>query len=188
MDESKVPNLTRRKRTIGMIVIVILLSVLAIAGIRGIVLERKAMLLAQSASDGEKLEQVSKVDTTVTVDTVKVDTLEKKPAVVMQKSTPPKSKYEPIDPSELAFELRGYYMRGIVGSDGTVPSGGFDEFLCEGQTLELESNEFQDGFILTKDYGKIKIRFSNSIHGDGFSIWLTAKQKAALKKALKSGQ
>ena len=95
--------------------------------------------------------------------------------------------YEQVDPSELSFTIKDFYYDAIVDSPGVAKPIGREvgEFFCEGHKLELKSKQFEDGFIVTVDYGKIKIQFSSSLSGSSFALWLTHEQKKALK-ALKS--
>ena len=89
--------------------------------------------------------------------------------------------YVEVDPSELAFSIRDFYCDGVVSSEGTKPIGGeVGEVTCEGKALELVSKQFDDGFIVTKEYGKIKVCFSSSLSGESFSVWLTPPQREAL--------
>ena len=99
----------------------------------------------------------------------------------------PKDDYKSVDPAVLSFELKGYYSRSVVG-EGGIPKtvgGQVEELICEGKKIELVSNKFAEGFLETKEYGKIKIQFSTSLTSSGFSVWLTEKQKEALIKAFK---
>ncbi len=90
--------------------------------------------------------------------------------------------YEAVDPAELSFELRGYRSRSMVTAEGPKTIGGaVQEFLCEGKSIELAKNDFEGEFLVTKDYGKVKIQFSPSLTSGGFSVWLTPKQKESLK-------
>jgi hypothetical protein len=116
------------------------------------------------------------------VDTSDVASKTIPPAPTAPQGQPPvdADKYEPADPSELSFSIKDMNYR--TGPDGETPtSGNVGHFICEGHELQLAKQEFEDGFIVTKDYGKIKIRFSRSLFSSGFSVWLTAKQKEALK-------
>lgn len=104
------------------------------------------------------------------------------------KPSEPKDDYQPVDPGELSFELKGFYSRSVVG-EGGIPKtvgGEVEELICEGKKIELVSNKFDGEFLETKQYGKIKIQFSSSLTSSGFSLWLTPKQKEALIKAFKS--
>jgi hypothetical protein len=97
--------------------------------------------------------------------------------------------YKKVSPSDLDFRLKASGYSGIVDPDGVKPTGGtIVEFFCEGHVLELESNQFEGGFVSTKDYGKIKIRFPSSLtSGGSFTVWLTGKQKKALKELKQKG-
>ncbi len=105
-------------------------------------------------------------------------------AGTMAEATPAETtieEYVEVDPSELAFSMEDFYYEGMVTSEGMEPTGGeVGKFLCEGQALELASNEFIDGFIVTKEYGKVKILFTTHISGSSFSVWLTPTQKKAM--------
>jgi len=92
-------------------------------------------------------------------------------------------KYEQVDPMELSFSIKDFSHRSVIDEDGGKPIGGnIGELTCSGKKIELISHEFEDGYILTKKYGKIKIRFSTSLTGEGFSLWITPSQKQALKE------
>jgi len=95
--------------------------------------------------------------------------------------------YQPIDPTELSFELKGYYSRSFVGEDGIPKTvgGKVEQLICEGKTIELVSNEFDGEFLETKQYGKIKIQFSSSLTSSGFIVWLTPKQKEVILRTFK---
>lgn len=96
-----------------------------------------------------------------------------------------REEYERVEPSDLSFAINDFHYDALVDSSGyATPIGGkVGEFLCEGQKLELNSEEFENGFIVTKDYGKIKIRFDSSLTGSpSFLLWLTPKHKVALKE------
>lgn len=107
------------------------------------------------------------------------------PAAESVKAPPPAEAvpevYEVVDPAELAFSIEDFYYDGVVTEEGMQPTGGeVGTFTCEGQVLELETPEFVDGFIVTKDYGKIKILFTTSLSGGSFSVSLKPSQKEAL--------
>lgn len=95
--------------------------------------------------------------------------------------------YELVDSQALKFRLQGQADYGTDrDDDGIKPVGGkVGTFSCEGQKLELTSEKFEDGFILTKDYGKIKIRFTTTMLGTVLNVFVTPAQKgrlAALRK------
>jgi len=92
--------------------------------------------------------------------------------------------YQLVDPSELMFSIRDFYYEGVSTDEGTKPTGGeVGKLICEGHEIELQSPEFEGGFIVTKNYGKIKIRFGSSVSGaTSFAIWLTPEQKSKFKE------
>ena len=91
--------------------------------------------------------------------------------------------YQEVDPKELSFTIKDYHHRCVLDEDGGKPiEGEIGTLICDGKSVELLSNKFEDGYIITKEFGKIKIRFSASLMRTGFSIWLTPSQKNALKE------
>lgn len=70
--------------------------------------------------------------------------------------------YESVDPTELTcyFTLpEGVSLTEEMGADGqTHIRGSIADLICEGKEVELESNEIVDGFITTKEFGKIMIK------------------------------
>jgi len=90
--------------------------------------------------------------------------------------------YNFVAPSELAFTLKDFHYDAAVGEGGTAkPIGGkIGTLLCNDKVIDLENNEFENGFITTKEYGKIKILFSSSLTETGMAIYLTNIQKKAL--------
>ena len=93
-------------------------------------------------------------------------------------------KYEQVDPQVLSFTIKDFFHKSIIGKDGSKPIGGeVGELTCNRKKIELLIHKFEDGYILTKKYGKIKIRFSSSLTGKSFTIWLTPSQKKALKES-----
>jgi hypothetical protein len=117
-------------------------------------------------------------------ETVEQAVAEPEPQLVEQAQP---EEYVEVDPSELAFMIEDFYYDGVVGPDGMEPIGGeVGRFTCEGQVLELTSPEFVDGFIETKEYGRIKVRFTTQLGGGSFAVWLTPTQKQALLALRKS--
>jgi hypothetical protein len=111
----------------------------------------------------------------------KAEELKKPSSSTVKNATADEDKYEEVNPAELSFEMRDYNKMGVVGKGGLQPTGGhIGQFLCEGHPLLLSSDKFEDGFVVTKEYGKIKVAFGNPLHGESFSVYLTAKQKRAL--------
>ena len=100
-----------------------------------------------------------------------------------------KEVYEKINPSEFSFNFYGSMKRLHVDSAGNVldVEGEVDELSLSGNKLALESKALtkigNDVFIITKDYGKIKVTFNSNGQA---KIWLTPKQKKMFKKLLKS--
>jgi len=89
--------------------------------------------------------------------------------------------YELVEPQVLRFSLKGHKYESETTEEGIKPTGGtVGAFSCEGQKIELASDKFEDGFIVTKYYGKIKIRFSQGMMGTFPNIFLTPGQKGAL--------
>ncbi|MCY3023193.1 MAG: hypothetical protein NTW87_29805 [Planctomycetota bacterium] len=90
--------------------------------------------------------------------------------------------YEMIEPQALKFRMQGQADYGNDrDDDGIKPNAGkVGTFTCEGTKLELANEQFVDGFIVTKDYGKVKIRFTTTMIGTVLSVYLTPEQKARL--------
>ncbi len=65
-------------------------------------------------------------------------------------------KYEPVSASEFNVSMR---LSGDVrwDKDGKANGGPIESLSFWGHKLELANNMIKDGFIHTKDYGKIKI-------------------------------
>ncbi len=77
----------------------------------------------------------------------------------------------------------------VVGAVGKTEAlgGSFNEFICEGKKVEVESNSIlEGGHIETRDYGKIRVEFANSVSKASLSIWMTQKQKNKMLDALKA--
>ncbi len=55
------------------------------------------------------------------------------------------------------------YKGTIVAPGVSQPSGTVAELQCNGKDVELASKDMVDGIILTKAYGKVKVRFSSMI-------------------------
>lgn len=90
--------------------------------------------------------------------------------------------YKLIDQEEINCEIRDFYYNGVVASDGVKPIGGeIGEFSCNGKVLQLTMKKFDDGFVVTKDYGKIMIRFDSSLYGTTFAVLMTDMQRDAIK-------
>lgn len=93
------------------------------------------------------------------------------------------SKYQLIDVTSARFRLVGqkYDANSERTDEGIKPNGGtVGTFSCGGNKIELASDKFENGFIVTKEYGKIKIRFTEGMAGTLLSVFLTAEQKGQL--------
>jgi hypothetical protein len=90
--------------------------------------------------------------------------------------------YELVDTATLQFRIRGQSYDGSTrDDDGVKPSGGkVGDLSCEGQKIELTSDKFEDGFIATKQYGKIKVRFTPTMLGEVLNVFVTPAQKQML--------
>jgi len=94
--------------------------------------------------------------------------------------------YEELDPSEISCGVKGAVFTKSHTADGYRFVGvSVEKLICEGQEIPLVSREFDGGFLITRDYGKIKIMFGEDTLTPSFSIWVTPEQKKALLTALK---
>lgn len=79
-------------------------------------------------------------------------------------TTPATLLYELVDPAQLncGFSMpEGATLTETMGADGrTHLEGTIGDLICEGKQVKLESNKVVDGFITTKDFGKIRIELS----------------------------
>lgn len=119
-------------------------------------------------------------------------------AAFQETSRPPKAgvkeSYKPVHYTEIACAFKDFYYEGTVGEGGSVlpTGGGIGEFRCalggsldRAKPIELAAKEFREGFIETKSFGKIKVRFRSSLTGDDqYIIFMTDRQKAGLKNYL----
>lgn len=107
-------------------------------------------------------------------------------AAVARESEADPENFERVDPRELNCTLNFLFHRSAVRNGVSKPiSGEVGEFICNGQSIELLSQKVEDGYILTKEWGKVGVRFSTSVSAMGFettSIWLIPSQKAALRE------
>ena len=94
--------------------------------------------------------------------------------------------YEELDPSELSCGVKGASFTKSNTADGYRFEGvSVEKLICEGQEIPLVSRKFDGDFLITRDYGKIKIMFGEDTLTPSFSIWVTPEQKKALLTALK---
>lgn len=62
--------------------------------------------------------------------------------------------YEPVDTKELSFAIKNYYHKCVLDKDGGKPiEGEIGELICNGESIELLSHKFEDGYIVTKKFG-----------------------------------
>ena len=99
-------------------------------------------------------------------------------------AAPAGDNYQMLGPHDARCGITNFTYDGVLeGSRMVKPiSGKVGLFLCENQKIALASPNFEDGFILTRDYGKIKVRFGMSLSGTLFTLWMTPEQKEALIK------
>lgn len=99
-------------------------------------------------------------------------------------AAPAGDNYQPMGPRDVRCGITNFSYDGVMEGPRMVKpmSGKVGLFLCENQKIELASPNFEDGFILTRDYGKIKVRFGMSLSGTLFTLWMTPEQKGALMK------
>ncbi len=99
-------------------------------------------------------------------------------------AAPAGDNYQMLGPYDVSCGITNFSYDGVLENSRMVKpvSGKVGLFLCEDQKIELASPNFEDGFILTRDYGKIKVRFGMSLSGTTFTLWMTPEQKKALMK------
>lgn len=106
------------------------------------------------------------------------------PPTVVPTSVPPtptQEQYEPITTADFQPNMQ---LSGEIRWDanGLVSGGPVDSFSFWGQDIELTSNMITDGFLSTKDYGKILIK----ANGNGsMHIELTPSQQIKIKQLKK---
>jgi len=90
-------------------------------------------------------------------------------------------KYEPVSASEFNVSMK---LSGRVSwdKDGLANGGPIDSLSFWGHELVLTSNMIKDGFIHTKDYGKILIRCNPDF---SFRMELTQTQQKRLRELRK---
>ena len=86
-----------------------------------------------------------------------------------------------LDPSDVSCKLEGASFLRTITSDGyKVQVDDVKGLLCEGQSIDLERPSAKGDFLLTKDYGRIKLEFGGGTFSPTVSLWVTAKQREAL--------
>jgi len=94
--------------------------------------------------------------------------------------------YEELHPSEISCGVKGASFTKSNTADGYKFEGvSVQKLICEGQEIPLVSRKFDGDFLITRDYGKIKIMFGEDTLTPSFSIWVTPEQKKALIMAFK---
>jgi len=94
--------------------------------------------------------------------------------------------YEELDPSEISCGVKGASFTKSNTAGGYRFEGvSVEKLICEGQEIPLVSRNFHGDFLITRDYGKIKIMFGEDTLTPSFSIWVTPEQKKALLTAFK---
>jgi len=85
--------------------------------------------------------------------------------------------YKSLDPKDLDCSLTLPKGQSIsVSSKGKI-AGTVSGLKCEGRDIPLETTEIRDGFVLTKQYGKLKLEHQL---GSGLGLAVTSKQKGQL--------
>jgi hypothetical protein len=103
---------------------------------------------------------------------------------------PVEEKYEQVNPSELSIDFQADIPGAVRwDADGNITEfggGKVTRFTVGGKPIELVSDDLllegKEVFIVTKDYGKIKVTFNSSFT---ISLWLKPSQKAKLMELVK---
>ena len=89
----------------------------------------------------------------------------------------------------LMCHFKNAYVEGTVGKNGEqIPDGGgFDAFMCKmkntkEKSISLNKKKFVAGYVETKDFGKIKSRFSAE---GALVMYATSTQEEQLTKFLR---
>ncbi len=102
----------------------------------------------------------------------------------------PVEKYEQVDPSKLLIDFQadipGEVRWDAAGNITAFGGGKVTRFTVGGKPIELVSDDMlleeKEVFIVTKDYGKIKVTFNSNFT---ISLWLKPSQKAELLRLIK---
>lgn len=92
--------------------------------------------------------------------------------------------YKPLDPEELQCALQGFSYEVEIGEGGKPlpPRGHIGRFFCAEKEIPLLKNEVDRGFIVTRDFGKIKMEASASVTRSEIYLFVTDRQLKALKE------
>lgn len=92
--------------------------------------------------------------------------------------------YTVLDLEELQCSLENYDYEAVIGEGGeaVLTGGNIGRFLCADKEIPLRKNDFEEGFIVTRDFGRIKIAGSSSLLNSGFALYVTDRQREALKE------
>jgi hypothetical protein len=90
-----------------------------------------------------------------------------------EKGPPPK-----FGETKIAVELIQYNYLGIVAGDGLVkPQGGsIEKVLVAGKDVALTRHDFSEGYIHTKEFGRIEVLFGASVTGECVLLVATPDQ------------
>lgn len=102
----------------------------------------------------------------------------------------PVEKYEQVDPSKLSIDFQadipGEVRWDAEGNITAFGGGKVTRFTVGGKPIELVSDDMlleeKEVFIVTKDYGKIKVTFNSNFT---ISLWLKPSQKAEILELIK---
>ena len=105
-------------------------------------------------------------------------------------AAPVEEKYEQVNPSELSIDFQADIPGAVRwDADGNITEfggGKVTRFAVGGKPIELVSDDLllegKEVFIVTKDYGKIKVTFNSNFT---ISLWLKPSQKEKFMELIK---
>jgi hypothetical protein len=105
-------------------------------------------------------------------------------------AAPVEEKYEQVDPLELSMDFQADIPGAIRwDADGNITEfggGKVTRFTVGGKPIELVSDDLllegEEVFIVTKEYGKIKVTFNSNFT---ISLWLKPSQKEKFMELIK---